>query len=97
MHFFNYIDNLVDNDSMTTPQTMVRRATLADLGQCCDILNYYILYTFNTFSESPFSPVDLVERFRRVQELGYPFVVLVHRAAPHQVVGFCYPPVDYVK
>jgi L-amino acid N-acyltransferase YncA len=73
-------------------QITSRRATLADLPQCCEILNYYILNTSNTFTETPISLVDFAERYRRVLEQGYPFLVLVPNETPHKVVGYYYSP-----
>jgi hypothetical protein len=71
-----------------TSKITSRRATLADLVQCCEIYNYYILNTTFAMIEDPVSLIDLVERYRRVLEQGLPFVVLVYAEVQHEVLGF---------
>jgi L-amino acid N-acyltransferase YncA len=73
---------------MTSTKIVTRRATLADLVQCCEIYNYYILNTTTALREYPQSLVYLVDRWRRVLEQGLPFLVLVDAEVQHEMLGF---------
>jgi L-amino acid N-acyltransferase YncA len=76
---------------MDVSQVIVRNATLPDLVQCCEIYNYYILNTTKALFEHPFSVVDIINSiFRKSLELGYPFLVIALKSAPHIVLGFTF-------
>ncbi|MFN4001470.1 N-acetyltransferase family protein [Microcella sp.] len=66
----------------------VREAVEQDLPDVREIYNHYVANSTVTFDESPWSLAALREKFAKVRELGYPFLVAV---SPNGVVlGFAY-------
>ncbi len=66
----------------------VREAVEQDLPDIREIYNHYVANSTVTFDESPWSLPALREKFAKVRELGYPFLVAV---SPNVVVlGFAY-------
>lgn len=66
----------------------VREAEARDLPDIREIYNHYVANSTVTFDETPWSLAGLRNKFARVRELGYPFLVA---ASPNGVVlGFAY-------
>jgi len=66
----------------------VREAAASDLPDIREIYNHYVANSTVTFDESPWSLAGLREKYAKVRELGYPFLVAV---SPNEVIlGFAY-------
>ena len=53
----------------------IRKATLDDAGDICNIYNYYIENTAISFETEPVSEIEMRQRINEVVNAGYPFYV----------------------
>lgn len=65
---------------------MIRRATIDDATQLCDIYNHYVLETPITFEEHPVTVEDMAQRVQDTLE-SLPWFVWEEG---QRLVGFCY-------
>jgi L-amino acid N-acyltransferase YncA len=66
----------------------IRAATERDLPHCREIYNHYVANTIVTFDEDPLTLAEIRKKFRKVEELGYPW--LVAETPRHQIIGYAF-------
>lgn len=66
----------------------IRQATERDLPHCREIYNHYVANTIVTFDEEPLTLAEIRKKFRKVEELGYPW--LVAETPRHQIIGYAF-------
>jgi phosphinothricin acetyltransferase len=66
----------------------IRDATERDLPDLLEIYNHYVANSTVTFDEDPLTLREMRAKFRRVAELGYPW--LVAETPSKQVIGYAY-------
>jgi phosphinothricin acetyltransferase len=72
----------------TNADTVIRKATEADLSSMVEIYNYYIQNSVVTFDMDVMALADWAEKFRWITELGLPFIVA--QSPSGQIIGFAY-------
>jgi L-amino acid N-acyltransferase YncA len=72
----------------TNADTVIRKATEADLSSMVEIYNYYIQNSVVTFDMEVMALADWAEKFRWITELGLPFIVA--QSPSGQIIGFAY-------
>ena len=72
----------------TNADTVIRKATEADLSSMVEIYNYYIQNSVVTFDMDVMALADWAEKFRWITELGLPFIVA--QSPSGKIIGFAY-------
>jgi L-amino acid N-acyltransferase YncA len=66
---------------------MIREVSDQDAEAIAEIYNHYITNTIITFEETEISPVDILNRIKRVKETGFPWFVAEENG---KVIGYTY-------
>ena len=66
---------------------MIRDATENDMDSVAEIYNYYIRNTVATFEEVELPMVEVLRRFQKIKNIGYPWLVA---ESGGNVIGYAY-------
>jgi phosphinothricin acetyltransferase len=69
-------------------ETVIRKATEADLPSMVEIYNYYIQNSVVTFDMEAMALKDWSEKYKWITDLGLPFIVA--ESPSGQIIGFAY-------
>jgi len=65
----------------------IRKATVEDAGDICNIYNYYIINTVITFENEAVTVGEMQSRIQDILNCGLPYYVAVDG---NRVIGYCY-------